>query len=97
MNVIITFEQPTYDTGIKVDGVLLECGSITKNEYDKLKKLRKGADLNDIYNFVGIILNKNTAGIPIPQEEVDKLDFLTIKSILAGYTSFLGGYSSDPN
>lgn len=97
MNVIIKRIQPTYDCGIEVDGTPLMLKSISKNDFEYLSSLEKNAKITDIYKFVEKILNKNTAGIVIPAEEVDKLDYTTVAELLRGYTAFLKGFSHDPN
>ena len=97
MNIIIKRNQPTYDTGLEVDGTPIKVRSISKNDYEFMLTLTKGAKIADVYQFIGIILNKNDAGIVFPQEEVDKLDYQTVADLLRGYTSFLKGFASDPN
>lgn len=97
MNVIINRKQPTYDCGITVDGTPLMLTAVSKNDFDALTNLGKNSKLTDVYEFVGKILNKNTEHIVIPQEDVDALDYITVAELLKGYTSFLRGFSSDPN
>ena len=97
MNVIISRNQPTYDSGLEVEGQKLVLTSISKNDFDALADLGKDNKLDGAYAFVFKILNKNTAGIVLTQEEVNQIDYITVANLLKGYTAFLKGFGADPN
>lgn len=101
MFVIINGDKPTYDSGIEYNGKRLIILPASKNMCERMKAqagTKDGEDVVDAaYRTVAVILNNNTLGIKIPDEELGELDIVTVKGLISGYTSFINTVKNDPN
>lgn len=101
----INTNKPTYDSGVDYNGQRLLIMPVSKRLYEQLverkekmqESIKQGNAMQQAYILAAQLLNENTLGIRIPDEEVEGLDIITIKSILEGYTAFVRGVKNDPN
>lgn len=100
----VTRKKPTYDCGISKNGEPLVLLPASKNTFDEISEFGEtvkngdsASKLKETYKLALIILNTNTAGIEITENEVNEIDPMTIISIIREYTEFLQGLRNDPN
>lgn len=94
-------KRPTYDSGIDYNGERLYLLPAAKRDFEKIQSL--GADMSSgntverVYTLAEMILNLNTIGAQVSAEDVAALDIISVKTLIQGYTAFLGGLKKDPN
>ena len=80
--------------------IVLEIEPPTKKMLNKIIKLRSGKEedtMDDLYEAVGMILNKNKTGKKISDEVIEKFNYDEINEIITKYFEWLGETQKNPN
>lgn len=85
---------------IKINGSAIEVEPPKRKTLKKLMKLSKNTSeesIDDLYDEVRSLLNKNRTGYVVPEEWVDDLDLDQLISLLSAFFAWIGQVRKDPN
>lgn len=102
---VVNTKKPTFDSGIDYNGERLLLLPASKRLYEQLVErkeeigegIKAGNAVEQAYKLVAQLLNENTLGATIPDEDVSSLDVCTVVGLLQDYTQFINGIQRDPN
>lgn len=102
--ITVTRKKLTYESGISKDGKPLLLLPASKNVFDEMVALSEeyknktaNAQVKEAYRLLAIILNTNTAGLTVAENEVNEIDPMTVAEIIKEYMNFMRGIKNDPN
>ena len=79
---------------------VLEIEPPTKKMLNKIVKLRSGKEedtMDNLYEAVSMILNKNKTGKKVSDETIEKFNYDEINAIITKYFEWLGETQNSPN
>lgn len=105
MLTVVNTKKPAYDSGIDYNGERLHILPASKRLYEQLVErkdeiqagLKAGNAMEQAYKLAARLLNENTLGVTVPEEDINALDVCSVVALLDGYTRFIKGLQSNPN